>query len=103
MRRVALVLVRVAAAIGSASAAAPEPLHLPPITRVTLDNGLRLIVAETHEVPLVEFYGMMGAGAAEDPDGKEGVAALTADALTRGAGGLSAEEFARTVESLGGE
>jgi predicted Zn-dependent peptidase len=103
MTRVHLALAIVVTAIGAARAAAPEPLQLPPITRVTLDNGLRLIVAEAHEVPLVEFYGMMGAGAAEDPDGKEGLAALTADALTRGAGGLSAEEFARTVESLGGE
>jgi predicted Zn-dependent peptidase len=73
------------------------------VTRVTLDNGLRLIVAETHEVPLVEFYGMIGAGAAQDPEGKEGLAALTADVITRGAGELSAEEFARTVESLGAE
>jgi zinc protease len=103
MNRVALVLAFVVTAIGAARAAPPEPLQLPPVTRVTLDNGLRLLVAETHEVPLVEFYGMMGAGAAEDPDGKEGLAALTADAITRGAGNLSAEEFARTVESLGGE
>ena len=66
------------------------PLQLPPVTRLTLDNGLRLLVAETHEVPLVEFYGMLGAGAAQDPEGKEGLAALTADAITRGAGDLSA-------------
>jgi predicted Zn-dependent peptidase len=87
----------------AAGAATPEPLQLPPVTRVTFENGLRLIVAETHEVPLVEFYGMMGAGAAEDPDGKGGLAALTADAITRGAGDLSAEEFDRKIESLGGE
>ena len=83
-------------------AALAEDLQLPPVTRITLDNGLRLIVAETHEVPLVEFYVMVGAGAAQDPPGKEGLAALTADALTRGAGDLDAEAFARTVESLGG-
>ena len=75
---------------------------LPPVTRVTLENGLRLVVAEQHEVPLVEFYTMVGAGSAQDPAGKEGLASLTADALTRGAGKLSAEDFARTVESLGG-
>ncbi len=86
-----------------AGAAPPQPLQLPSVTRVTLDNGLRLIVAESHEVPLVEFYGMIGAGAAQDPEGKEGLAALTADAITRGAGELSAEDFARKVESLGGE
>jgi zinc protease len=83
-------------------ASAAESLKLPPVTRVTLENGLRVIVAEQHEVPLVEFYVMVGAGAAEDPTGKEGLAALTADALTRGAGTLDAEAFARAVESLGG-
>jgi zinc protease len=83
-------------------ARATEPLTLPPVTRVTLENGLRVIVAEAHEVPVVEFYVMVGAGAAEDPAGKEGVAALTADAMTRGAGKLDAEAFARAVESLGG-
>ena len=82
-------------------ARAAEPFKLPPITRVTLENGLRVIVAEHHEIPLVEFYVMVGAGAAQDPAGKEGLAALTADALTRGAGALSAEEFARKVDSLG--
>ena len=87
----------------AASAAPPERMELPPVTRVTLENGMRLIVAETHDVPLVEFYGMIGAGAAQDPPEKEGLAALTADAITRGAGELSAEEFDRKVESLGAE
>jgi predicted Zn-dependent peptidase len=83
-------------------ARAAEPLKLPPVTRLTLENGLRVIVAETHEVPLVEFYVMVGAGAAQDPPGKEGLASLTADALTRGAGNLSAEAFALALDSLGG-
>src|SRR5262249_60028413 len=64
--------------------------------------GVRVVVAEVAGVRLVEFYVMIGAGAAQDPEGKEGLAALTADMLTRGAGKLSAEDFARTVESLGG-
>jgi zinc protease len=77
-------------------------LQLPPVTRATLDNGMRVVVAETHELPLVELYVMVGAGAAQDPAGKEGLASLTADAITRGAATLSAEDFARAVESLGG-
>lgn len=81
---------------------AAAALQLPPVTRATLDNGLQVIVAETHELPLVELYVMVGAGAAQDPAGREGLAALTADALTRGAATLSAEDFARAVESLGG-
>ncbi len=77
--------------------------RLPPVTRVTLENGLRLVVAEQREVPLVEMQLLVGAGSAQDPSGNEGVASLTARALTRGAGDRSAVELARAIESLGGE
>jgi len=96
----ALVLAMLVALAGSASAT--EELKLPPITRVTFDNGLRVVVAEYHELPLVEFYGIVGAASAHDPDGKEGLSALTAVTLTRGTKRLSAEELARAIESLGG-
>ena len=76
--------------------------EVPRVRRATLDNGLRLVVSEYHELPLVEFYVMVGAGAAQDPPGKAGLAALTADTLHRGAGSLSAEALARAVDSLGG-
>jgi zinc protease len=92
----------IATLLAVVDASAPAAFELPPVTRVTLENGLRLIVVEVREVPLVELYVMVGAGAAQDPPGKEGLASLTADALTRGAGALSAEDFARAVDSLGG-
>jgi len=85
--------------------AVPAPasdLVLPPITRVTLDNGLRVLVGEYHELPLVEFHLIVGAGAAQDPPGKEGLAALTAGTLVRGTGKLSADQLASAIESLGG-
>src|SRR5207247_522020 len=76
--------------------------RLPPITRATFDNGLRVLIVEYHELPLVEFHLIVGAGAAQDPPGKGGLAALTAGTLTRGTGKLSADELARAIESLGG-
>jgi zinc protease len=88
------------ALLGTAIAA--DEVKLPPVTRATFDNGLRVVVAEYHELPLVEFYLIVGAGAAQDPPGKEGVAALTAGTLTKGTGRLSAEALARAIESLGG-
>ncbi len=94
------VLALVLALAGIAHSAAE--VDLPPVTRVTLENGLRLVVAESRELPLVEMYVMVGAGAAQDPAGKEGVASLTAGLLRRGAGDLSAEGLARAIESLGG-
>jgi zinc protease len=101
-RAARLLLFLAALAVAHPLAARAADVVLPPVTRVTLENGLRVVVAEAHEVPLVEFYTMVGAGSAQDPAGKEGLASLTADLLTRGAGKLSAEDFARTVESLGG-
>ena len=98
--RCAPALALLAAVAATASAA---DMALPPITRVTLENGMRVVVAETRELPLVEFQVVVMAGAAQDPAGKAGLAALTAASLGRGAGGLAAEEFARAVESLGGE
>ncbi len=86
----------------AAPALAADDLRLPPITRATFDNGLRVLIAEYHELPLVEFHLIVGAGAAEDPPGKGGLAALTAGTLTRGTGKLSADELARAIESLGG-
>ena len=86
----------------SGFAYAEDDLRLPRVTRAIFDNGLHVIVAEYHELPLVEFHLIVGAGAAQDPAGKEGVSAVTANALRRGAGKLSAEELARAIESLGG-
>ena len=86
----------------AAPALAADELRLPPVTRATLDNGLRVLIVEYHELPLVEFHLIVGAGAAQDPPGKEGLAALTAGTLTRGTGKLSADELARAIDSLGG-
>ena len=83
-------------------AGAAEELRLPPIQRTTLPNGLRLVITEYHELPLLNVVMFVGAGAAQDPAGKEGVAMLTASALRRGAGGMSAEAVADAIESLGG-
>ena len=77
-------------------AGAAEELQLPPVTRTTLANGMRVVVAEYHELPLLNMVVFVGAGAAQDPHGKEGLAMLTANSLKRGVEGMSADELART-------
>jgi zinc protease len=96
MRALAFVLLTVAVA------SAADELKLPVVTRTTLPNGLRVVVAEYHELPLFDVTVFVGAGAAQDPPGKEGVAMLTASALKRGVDGMSAEALAEAIESLGG-
>src|SRR5207247_8967694 len=53
----------------AAPALAADDLRLPPVTRATLDNGLRVLIVEYHALPLVEFHLLVGAGAAQAPTG----------------------------------
>jgi len=53
---------------------------------VTLANGLKLILVPRHDVPLVAFTAVLRGGSRLDPGNLEGVASLTAELLTRGAG-----------------
>ncbi|HXH28567.1 MAG TPA: pitrilysin family protein, partial [Candidatus Polarisedimenticolia bacterium] len=65
-------------------------------------NGLTLLVVERHDLPLIEMRMLVGAGAATDPAGKEGVANLTGRLLRRGTATRSAAQFAEEVEFVGG-
>ncbi|MGK7925170.1 MAG: M16 family metallopeptidase, partial [Spirulina sp.] len=44
------------------------------VTEFTLDNGLKFIVLERHEAPVVSFATYADVGGADEPDGKTGVA-----------------------------
>lgn len=77
-------------------------MKVPPHERLTLSNGVRLLLLPTHEVPLIAFEAIVRGGSRLDPPGREGVAALTAELLTYGAGSRNAYEFADAVEGSGG-
>ena len=85
---------------------APSPptdrFRLPPYSEATLDNGLRLVLIEKREVPLVAFHATLAGGTIAEPADRNGVAALTAGLLERGAGDRDAEAFAETVAAAGG-
>ena len=44
------------------------------VTEFTLDNGLKFIVLENHEAPVVSFVTYANVGGVDEPDGKTGVA-----------------------------
>ncbi|MBB6251523.1 M16 family metallopeptidase [Nitrospirillum iridis] len=75
---------------------------LPQPVEKRLANGLRVIVAPTHGVPLVEASLRIGGGGAVDPARLPGTASLTAAVLTKGTKTRTAPEIARDVEALGG-
>jgi zinc protease len=84
----------------------PEPLKVPefalptPATR-TLANGVSVVIAENHEVPLFEVRVLFRAGGFTDPAGKEALASVTLDMVNEGVEGMTAEEFSRASKRLG--
>lgn len=85
---------------------APEPLaievRLPPRQRHTLKNGLRVLLVPRPGVPLVHYQARLVGGALEDPAGQEGVTALLAALLLKGAGERDAAAFQEALERAGG-
>jgi zinc protease len=76
---------------------------LPTATTVTLKNGVRLLLVEKRDLPLVSFSAWLRGGAVTDPAGKEGLASLSARLLQKGAGSRDARQFADTLDGVGGE
>src|SRR3954468_14537280 len=62
----------------------PPRVSLPPIVTRELPNGLKLMIVEQHELPLVDFILLVGSGSTTDPASKTGVANLTAAMLREG-------------------
>ncbi|WP_342378546.1 insulinase family protein [Myxococcus stipitatus] len=83
------------------AAPAAQGVTLPKPTTLTLPNGARLLLVERRDVPLISFSAWVRGGALADPAGKEGLAALTAELLQRGAGSRDARQFAEAVDGVG--
>jgi zinc protease len=69
--------------------------------RTTLDNGLRLYIAEDHSLPLIEITGYVRSGAILDPAGKEGLGTLATRLLrTGGTKRFSGEALDKLIDRL---
>ncbi len=82
-------------------AGAVRPYHFPAMERTALLNGVRVVVAPMHRLPLVTVLALVDAGAATDPEGEEGTASLTARALAEGTGTLDGVALNEVFENLG--
>ena len=78
------------------------PVRFPPFKEATLADGLQLVVIEHHEQPVVSVTLSFRAGGIYDPPGKEGLASLAAELLSKGTDSRSAEQIAGTIEGVGG-
>ncbi len=82
-----------------------DPVSAPAVETAerTLPNGLRVIVAPMHGVPIVSAELTVGSGSASDPANLPGVSQMAATLMTKGTATRSAEDIARQIESMGGE
>jgi len=80
----------------------PPELKLPKLQRATLSNGLKVILAERHEVPLVNFTLAADAGfAADASSATPGTANLAMQVLTDGTRTRNALQISDELETLG--
>jgi predicted Zn-dependent peptidase len=79
----------------------PPSLTIPRPDRVVLDNGMVLWFMEDRELPLVNVTMWFRSGAKYEPDGKAGLAAMTAAYVRNGgAGGMNRLAFDEELEFL---
>lgn len=75
--------------------------RFPAFERLTLDNALRIVVAPVSKLPIATVVALVDAGAAADPQGREGVSLLTARALAEGTERSDGAQLAERFERLG--
>lgn len=86
----------------------PRPLAahevtFPPYEIRSLSNGMRVVAVLHHEQPAVSIRLLIGAGSAQDPKGKAGVANLMASLLDQGTTSRTAQEIADQIDFIGGD
>ena len=82
--------------------AQPRSVTFPKPVEQTLPNGLRVIVIERRESPLVAAQLLIKNGGEVDPPELAGLADMTANLLTKGTQSRDATKIAQEIESLGG-
>ena len=75
--------------------------HLPQAERIELENGMVLFFLQDRELPLVSISALVRTGSMDDPQGKEGVAELTAYLMrTGGTTKLSSAQIDQQLDFL---
>ncbi len=72
------------------------------IRKVTLPNGLRLLIKEDHRLPFVEIRSALRGGTLAETEKDNGLTQLMSKMLLQGTRKRSAEQIASDIESIGG-
>jgi zinc protease len=86
----------------------PEPgatrrFIFPAIEKSALSSGLRVWTVRHTAIPVVTLTLLVRRGAADDPPGKEGLAAISVDMLDEGSGARSAIEMHEALARVGAQ
>ena len=88
-------------------AGAPKEFESPrvvthPILKMTLSNGLRVLVKEDHRLPFVEVRAVFEGGLRVETPANSGITSMLSRLFIKGTPTRSAEDIAHQIESLGG-
>ncbi|MGC3958281.1 MAG: pitrilysin family protein [Verrucomicrobiota bacterium] len=72
------------------------------IQKITLANGLKLLVKEDHRLPFVEFRAVFQGGVLAENKDNNGITQLLARLVVKGTKTRNAEQIASEIESVGG-
>ncbi|MEZ5918853.1 MAG: hypothetical protein R3D66_02700 [Alphaproteobacteria bacterium] len=99
VRLFTLAILALCAALFAPAAQAKEPVL--DIQVITSDKGITAWLVEDHSIPVISFqFAFQGAGAALDPENKQGLAQMASNTMDEGAGDLKAQDFQRNCVTL---
>ena len=75
-------------------------MHLPPLQRATLSNGLKVVLAERHNAPVVDLTLIVNAGYAADSLATPGTAKLTTSMIQEGTKTRNSLQIAERVSQI---
>lgn len=79
----------------------PPETRVPPVADFTLSSGVRVLLVERRDLPVLDLQVVVRTGAAADPPDRAGCAFLTAAVLDQGTTSRSAVDIAAEAELIG--
>jgi predicted Zn-dependent peptidase len=83
------------------ASAAPRDVHLPPVVRTALRNGLELNTVQADRLPIVYVRLVIRSGLARSPEALPGLASFVARMLKEGTTTRNSEQLADQIEYIG--
>jgi predicted Zn-dependent peptidase len=75
---------------------------IPPFERLTLSNGLEVVLVERHEQPMISCALLIKSGSASDPIGKSGLSIVMSRLFRGGTKSHPGTKHAEMIDSIGG-